>query len=98
MVNTERSVRRDRTRLRRGQNLQQLDFKRMRKARKVGTKFWRLKRKKERIAESRVVGKKDTKKEKPKKKEPELEVIDEELEEIYSIDDDEDFDDEELEE
>ncbi len=90
MANTEKSLRRDRTRLRRGQNPQQIDFKRMRKARNVGTNYWRLKRKSGKISEIEVEGKKDTKKEKP-----ELEVIDEELEEIYSIDDDEDIEDDE---
>ncbi len=88
MVNTEKTLKRDRTRLRRGQNPQQIDFKRMRKARNVGTKYWRLKTKPESDYEKQVEGKKATKKEKAKKKEPELEVIDEELEEIYSIDDD----------
>jgi hypothetical protein len=93
MVNTEKAVKRDRTRLRRSQNPQQVDFKRMRKARETGTKYWRLKRKSEGISDKRVEVKTDTKKEKAKKKEPELEVIDAELEEIYSIDDDEDIDD-----
>ena len=32
MVNTEKTIKRERTRLRRSQNPQQLDFKRMRKA------------------------------------------------------------------
>ncbi len=81
MVNTERSLKRDRTRLRRGQNPQQIDFKRMRKARNVGRKYWVLKKKSGDVFEERIEEKKDTKKAKakPKKKEPELEVIDEEL-------------------
>ncbi|MHA1637350.1 MAG: hypothetical protein ACTSUB_04980 [Candidatus Thorarchaeota archaeon] len=94
MVNAEKSLKRDRTRLRRGQNPQQIDFKRMRKVRNVGRKYWLLRKKPESASEMHEEGKKGTKKEKPKKKEPELEVIDAELEEIYSIDDDEDLEDE----
>ena len=95
MVNTEKSLKRDRTRLRRGQNPQQIDFKRMRKARDVGRRYWVLKKKPESDFEERIEVKKDTKKEKPKKKEPELEVIDEEPEEISSDDDAEDVEDDE---
>ncbi len=96
MVNTEKAIKRDRIRLRRGQNSRQIDFKRMRKARIAGTEYWRLKKKIERVSEEEVSEKKDTKKEKAKKKEPELEVIDEELEEIYSDDEDIELDDEKL--
>ena len=102
MVNTQKTIKHERTRLRRSQNPQQLDFKRMRKAQKVKTKYWASK--KRGTASERVVTeeKKQPKKDKPKKDkepelevvedEPELEVIDEELEELY------DFDDEEIEE
>ena len=94
MASTEKTLKRDRTRLRRGQNPQQIDFKKMRKVRNVGRKYWLLKKKAESVSEKQTESKKDTKKAKDKKKEPELEVIDAELEEIYSIDDDEDIDDE----
>ena len=102
MVNTRKTIKRERTRLRRSQNPQQLDFKRMKKAQKVKTKYWKAK-KRGTASESIVVeDKKQPKKDKPKKDkepelevvedEPELEVVDEELEELY------DFDDEEVEE
>ncbi|TXT57764.1 MAG: hypothetical protein BAJATHORv1_10471 [Candidatus Thorarchaeota archaeon] len=98
MVNKFKAIKRERARLRNVQNPQQVDYRRMRKIRKVKTKYWKLK-KRTVAAEAEVprekADKKKEKKDKPKK-EPELEVIDEELEEIYSIDEDE-LEDEELE-
>ncbi|MHA1909097.1 MAG: hypothetical protein ACW98Y_17505 [Candidatus Thorarchaeota archaeon] len=90
MVNTERTIKRERTRLRKSQNPQQLDFKRMKKAQMAKTKYWASK-KRSTVSESIVVeDKKKPKKDKPKKdKEPELEVVDEELEELYDYDDEE---------
>ncbi len=103
MVNTRKIILRERTRLRRSQNPQQLDFKRMRKARKYQTKYWAMQSQTRAVAASVIEkskGKEKDKtktKEKPKKeKKPELEIIDEEpemdeldeeLEEIYSLDD-----------
>ncbi|MFW9848506.1 MAG: hypothetical protein ACFFF4_05155 [Candidatus Thorarchaeota archaeon] len=102
MVNTEKTLKRERTRLRKSQNPQQMDLKKMRKVQKVRTKFWKSKIH-GKIAKPVVVeDKKKPKKDKPKKdkepeleileEEPELEVIDEELEELY------DYDEEEVEE
>ena len=104
MVNTEKAIKRNRTRLRRGQNLQQVDLQRMRKIREAKTRYWALRRK---AHAPKVVAEVDDKKKKPKKEkkekkpeleviedEPEIEVIDEELEEIYSLDEDESEEDE----
>ena len=108
MVNTRKTIKRERTRLRRSQNPQQLDFKRMRKAQKAKTKYWAIR--KHGTTSEKVVAevKKQPKKDKPKKDkkpelevvedEPELEVIDEELEDLYDFDDeevDEELEDEE---
>ncbi len=102
MVNTEKTLKRERTRLRKSQNPQQMDLKRMRKVQKVRTKFWATKKQGEVVKPVVVEDKKKPKKDKPKKakepeleiveEEPELEVISEELEELY------DYDDEEIEE
>ncbi len=99
MVNTRKAVLRERTRLRKGQNPHQIDFKRMRKARKTRTEYWKLmKRTRVKVSlEEEPKSKKKAKKEKKPKKDtkPEIEVIDEDLEEIYSLDEDLDELDEE---
>ncbi|MFW9919657.1 MAG: hypothetical protein ACFFED_08660 [Candidatus Thorarchaeota archaeon] len=103
MVNTRKIILRERTRLRRSQNPQQTDFRKMRKARMFRTKFWSIKAATKAAsvpAVQKTKGKEKEKsktKEKPKKEkkpelevideEPEMDVIDEELEEIYSLDD-----------
>ena len=104
MVNSKKTIKRERTRLRKSQNPQQLDFLRMRKAQKIKTKYWASK-KRSPVSESVVVEdkKKKPKKDKPKKDkkaelevvedEPELEVIDKELEELYDYDDEENEED-----
>ena len=89
MTNRAKSYKRDRARLRRVQNPQQIDFLRMRKVRRTGVKYWATKKK----PETGDMEKKEPAK-KVKKEEPELEVIDAELEEIYSDDDDVDESDE----
>ncbi|MDF1538605.1 MAG: hypothetical protein P1Q69_06855 [Candidatus Thorarchaeota archaeon] len=98
MVNTEKAVKRDRTRMIKGQNPQQIDFKRMRKAREAKTKYWALKKKAQRpdfvaVVEDKKKPKKEKKVKKPElevvQDEPELEIIDEELDEIFSLDDEE---------
>lgn len=111
MVNKEKSLERERVRLRKDQNPQQVDFKRMDQKRAVKTEFWKLKKRPARIPTTVKPSKKAEKKpkaekvEKKKDKEPELEIveeepeieeIDEELEDLYSYDDetDEELDDE----
>lgn len=85
MTNKEKSLRRDRTRLRKSQNPQQIDYKQMGKKRSVRTEYWKLKKRGESSAK-RPGKAKAEKKEKPakeskkKEKEPELEVIEEEPE------------------
>lgn len=104
MVNKQKAVKRDLTRLRKTQNPGQIDFRRMRKLRKTRIEFWKAKT----VGVSTTV-KKEVKAEKPKREkkkkekepeleildeEPELEELDEELEELYSYDEDiEDEDD-----
>lgn len=95
MAKSKRAILRERTRLRRSQNPQQIDFRRMRKARENRTEYWALKRRVSPQVEE--VPEKTKEKAKPKKeKKPELEVIeeepetetlDEELEDLYSYDD-----------
>lgn len=88
MTNRAKSYKRDRARLRRVQNPQQIDFLRMRKVRRTGVKYWATKKKPETGDEEEKVAPKKKAGKKVKKEEPELEVIDAELEEIYSDDDD----------
>jgi hypothetical protein len=84
MVNKEKAAKRDLIRIRKSQNPQQIDFRKMRKHRKARSEFWAFKKK----PSAHVVKEKKEKKEKakPKKKaprrtkKPELEVIDEEPE------------------
>lgn len=101
MVNTRKATIRERTRLRRSQNPQQIDFKKMRKARAIRTQYWAMKGKGRSVPatkdEKEKAKDKSKQKDKPKKeKKPELEVIDDdintttiddELDEIYSLDD-----------
>ena len=103
MTNKEKALKRERIRLRKNQNPQQVDYKRMDKVRSVKTEYWKMKRHSG-IAEKKAITKPDDKKPKPKKekkkkeKEPELEVVEEkpeleviedepELEEITEDDD-----------
>jgi hypothetical protein len=85
MVNKEKSLERERVRLRRSQNPQQIDFKRMDKKQSVRHEFWKLKKKVTEAPAKAAPSKKVEKKQKPVKekkeeKEPELEVIEEEPE------------------
>jgi hypothetical protein len=88
MVNKEKSLNQERTRLRKSQNPQQIDFKKMDKKRSVKTEFWKLKKRSAAIPEKVITSKKTGRAPKPEKerktkeKEPELEVIDEEIEAI----------------
>jgi hypothetical protein len=87
MVNKEKSLERERVRLRKSQNPQQIDFKRMDKKRSVRSEFWKLKKKGIKAPVKAAPAKKAEKKQKPlkekkKEKEPELEVIEEELETV----------------
>jgi len=82
MVNKEKTIKRDLIRLRKTQNPEQVDFRKMRKVRAAKASLLKLKRKvtvapvKEAVAE-----KKQAKpKKKPKKKDAELEVIEDEPE------------------
>ena len=54
MVNSKKTIKRERTRLRKSQNPQQLDFLRMKKAQKVKTKYWASK-KRGQVSESAVI-------------------------------------------
>ncbi|MFW9974403.1 MAG: hypothetical protein ACFFDQ_03920 [Candidatus Thorarchaeota archaeon] len=123
MVNKEKAIKRELTRLRKTQNPEQINFRRMRKIRAAKTSLWKLKRKQTVVSvKVATAEKKKTTKvkpaKKPKMKEPELEIIEEEpeleviedepeleeisedLEDLYSYDEDideEDFDEEESE-
>ncbi|MFW9787524.1 MAG: hypothetical protein ACFFE1_07610 [Candidatus Thorarchaeota archaeon] len=92
MVNKEKAIKRELTRLRKTQNPEQLDFRRMRKLRAAKTSLMKLRRKGT-VAPVQKVSEKKKKKEKPKKKpkakdlelevieeEPELEIFDDESE------------------
>jgi len=80
-----KALKRERARLSKSQNPQQVDFKKMDKVRTTKTEFWKLK-KRGVSAKKPVVVKKETKKQKPEKekkkkeKEPELEIIEDEPE------------------
>ena len=81
MTNKEKDLKRERVRLRKSQNPQQVDYRRIDKLRSAKTEFWKMK-KKSVVSEKIAPSKKDAKKVKPEKekkkkkvKEPELEVI-----------------------
>lgn len=93
MAKTMRTLTRERRRLMRTQNPQQFDYKLIRKKQKARTSFWKLMKKHYAPTESKPEKKKGTEKKenakKPKKvKEPELEVIEEDIDELYSFDED----------
>ena len=128
MVNKEKALERELTRLRKVQNPTQVDFKRMKKLRKARTQFWKLKimpslvvptapKAKKEKRKSRKERRLESKKEEPLpelevvEEEPELEVIEDEpeleedtlagaseladeLEDLYTYDDDIDEEDE----
>ncbi|MFW9798847.1 MAG: hypothetical protein ACFFD9_00265, partial [Candidatus Thorarchaeota archaeon] len=80
MVNKEKAVKREITRLRKRQNPQQVDFRRMRKLRKARAELWSS-RKPVVVRPTIVREEKKEKAKKPrKKKEPELEIIETEPE------------------
>lgn len=95
MVNKEKAARRELIRLRKNQNPQQVDFKRMRRLRDARSDFWALK-KKPVTAPVIEVKKKEKPKKAPKKKEkePEMEIIEDEPE--LELIDEELYDDEEI--
>ncbi|TFF96432.1 hypothetical protein EU546_01400 [Candidatus Thorarchaeota archaeon] len=78
MANKEKALKREITRLRKTQNPQQIDLRRMRRARAAKTEMKKL-RKKPTLVEPEAADKtkepKEKKKAEPKKKEPELEVV-----------------------
>lgn len=84
MVNKEKTLKRELIRLRKTQNPQQLDFRRMRQISTAKAKLRRLKRRPVAIAPEAPKKRKKAKPEKAKKKkkeeEPELELIDDEAE------------------
>ena len=95
MVNKTKALERKRTRLIKSQNSGQVDLKRMRRLRRVRTKFWTSKKRAAVLGESVLSEQpKAEKKEKKMKKEPELEVIEkkpevkevDELDELYTYD------------
>ncbi|MHA2004446.1 MAG: hypothetical protein ACW960_10100 [Candidatus Thorarchaeota archaeon] len=77
MVNKEKASKRDLIRIRKSQNPEQIDFRRMRKHRKARTEFWAFKKKPSAQVVTTKKEKAKPKKKAPKKKrkEPELEVI-----------------------
>ncbi|NHJ13629.1 MAG: hypothetical protein EAX95_08130 [Candidatus Thorarchaeota archaeon] len=98
MVNKEKALKREIIRLRKTQNAQQIDYRRMRKLRKARTEYWALKTvpgsAKKAIATPAKPEKKGKKeKEKKKEKEPELEIIEDE-EEIEDLEEDLEIDEE----
>ena len=90
MVNKEKALERELTRLRKSQNATQVDFRRIRKLRKARTEYWKLKKKptitvreapkvEKEKRKSRRERRLEKKKEEPH---PELEVIEEEEDEV----------------
>ncbi len=86
MVNKEKAIKIELTRLRKTQNPEQIDFRRMRKLRAARTSLMKVKRKgtvapvKVVLAEKKKKKAKPTKKPKKKDEEPELEVVEDEPE------------------
>ncbi len=80
MTNKQKALKRERVRLRKGQNPQQVDYRKIDRLRAARTEFWKIKKRSGK-AEEKTISKVDTKKAKPEKekkkkvKEPELEVI-----------------------
>lgn len=80
MTNKQKALKRERVRLRKGQNPQQVDYRKIDRLRAVKKEFWKIKKRSVK-AEEKTISKVDTKKAKPEKekkkkvKEPELEVI-----------------------
>ncbi|MCJ7622803.1 MAG: hypothetical protein MUO76_04805, partial [Anaerolineaceae bacterium] len=66
MTNKEKALQRDRVRLRKSHNSQQVDFKKMDKIRSVKTEFWKMK-KRAGFAGKKVTAKAEAKKAKPEK-------------------------------
>ncbi len=91
MTNKQKALKRERVRLRKSQNPQQVDYRKIDRLRAAKTEFWKIKKRSVK-AEEKTISKVDTKKDKPEKekkkkvKEPELEVIEDkpELEAIES--------------
>lgn len=92
-MNKEKSLKRDITRLRKSQNPSPTDFRRAHTLRDKKTQWWSLQKKPSegKVTPSPATPKPEKIEEKASKpeKEPELEVVDEELEELYDIDEDE---------
>ncbi len=81
MVNKEKTAKRNLIRIRKTQNPQQVDFRKLRKHRKARTEYWSFKKKPSAQVVTEKKEKAKPKKKAPKKKkEPELEVIDQEPE------------------
>ncbi|MHA2020305.1 MAG: hypothetical protein ACW98J_03170 [Candidatus Thorarchaeota archaeon] len=81
MVNKEKTAKRNMIRIRKTQNPQQVDFRRLRKHRKARTEYWSFKKKPSvQVVTEKKEKAKPKKKAPKKKKEPELEVIDQEPE------------------
>jgi hypothetical protein len=80
MTNKQKALKRERVRLRKGQNPQQVDYRKIDRLRAAKKEFWKIKKRSGK-AEEKTISKVDTKKAKPEKekkkkvKEPELEVI-----------------------
>lgn len=80
MTNKQKALKRERIRLRKSQNPQQVDYRKIDRLRAARTEFWKIKKRSGK-AEEKTIAKVDTKKAKPEKekkkkvKEPELEVI-----------------------
>lgn len=94
MVNKTKALERERTRRIKSQNSGQVDLRRMRRLRKVRTKFWTSKKRTAVLGEKVPSEQPKAEKKEKKKKEPELEVIEkkpetdevDELDELYTYD------------
>jgi hypothetical protein len=80
MTNKQKALKRERVRLRKSQNPQQVDYRKIDRLRAARTEFWKIKKRSGK-AEEKTISEVDTKKAKPEKekkkkvKEPELKVI-----------------------
>jgi hypothetical protein len=88
LVNKQKAVKREITRLRKVQNPQQADLKRTHKLRKAKTEFW-AKKKRAVVTPVEAPEEKETRRKPEKAKEPELEEIQEETEEVTEEDESE---------
>ncbi len=90
MVSKLKALERERARLRRVQNPSQVDFRRIRRLRMAQTRYWKLKKKTQPRAKTDEAKPKREKKKAEPEPEPEFdnETLAEDLEELYTYDED----------